>query len=204
MKKLILSIIALTFVLVSCQNTNQKEATVTPSEEVVIEQITDLDLKDFKKNAEDLTGKQIKMSGTVDHVCKHGGQKLFIVHEESDARVKVTTGENMAAFNTELEGETVWVVGVVEELRIDEEYLREWEEEVLAGLGPDEGEKAEKVHMGEGEGEHHEHESEENPDLKQINKYREKIAESEKDYISFFSVVCVEYDVVEEKELANS
>lgn len=201
MKKLFIATISLVFVLVSCQNNNQEATSTTSSEEVIVEQVVDLDLKDFKKNAENLIGKQIKMSGTVDHVCKHGGQKFFIVNEESEARVKVTTGENMAAFNTELEGETVWVVGVVEELRIDEEYLREWEEEVLAGLGPDEGDKSEKVHMGEGEGEHHEHE--ENADLQQIKKYRAKIADSGKDYISFFSVVCVDYDVVDAEEIVS-
>ena len=36
----------------------------------------------------------------------------------------------MAAFNTELEGESLAVIGTVDELRIDEEYLREWEEEI--------------------------------------------------------------------------
>jgi hypothetical protein len=129
----------------------------------------------------------------IDHVCKHGGQKMFLVNENADARIKIVTGENMAAFNTELVGESVNVVGTVDELRIDEEYLKEWEEEILAGMGHDEGEKSEKVHMGE----HQETEGDENPDLIQINNYREKIAESEKDYISFFSVVCVEYEITE-------
>lgn len=183
-------------VLMSCENNNKKATSA--NEEVVVEEVVVVDLKDFKSSAENLVGKQIKLAGTIDHVCKHGGQKMFVVSEDSDARVKITTGENMAAFNTELEGESVKVVGVVDELRIDEEYLREWEEEVLAGIGPDEGEKSEKVHMGEGEDEHHE--LEENQDLMQIQKYRDKIAESDKDYISFFSVVCVDYEVVESAE----
>lgn len=193
MKSIIPFFIALLIITVSCESSADKAKTSTAIEEIADEEIVAVNLSDFDAKAESLIGKQVVFTGIIDHVCKHGGQKMFIVNENADARVKVVPGENMAAFNTELEGETVKVIGVIDEFRIDEDYLREWEEEVLAGLGPEEGEKAEKVHMGDGEGEHHE--SEENPDLKKINNYRAEIAESEKDYISFFSVVCVDYEV---------
>jgi hypothetical protein len=192
MKTYFYALIALMLFTVSCQNSSQK-ATNTEVVEVVVEEVVPVDLADFKSVAGDLVGKDIALNGLIDHVCKHGGQKMFLVNENGDARVKIVTGEDMAAFNTELEGESANVVGVVDELRIDEEYLKEWEEEILAGVGHDEGEKSEKVHMGE----HQESESDENPDLIQINNYREKIAESGKDYISFFSVVCVEYEVAD-------
>lgn len=191
MKTFLFSILTLTVFMISCQNTEQK-ATANDTQEVIVEEVvTPLDLADFTDKAGDLVGKQIELYGMVDHVCKHGGQKMFLVNQDGEARVKVVTGENMAAFNTELEGESVNVIGIVDELRIDEEYLKEWEQEVLAGLEGDEGEKGEKVHMGE----HQESESGENPELMQINDYRTKIAESGKDYISFFSVICVDYEV---------
>ncbi len=194
MKSILPFLIALLFIAVSCQNSANKTESTVVVEQIGDDEIVVVPLANFSDDAEELVGKQIVLNGTVDHVCKHGGQKLFLVNEDAGARVKVVTGEDMAAFNTELEGESVMVVGVVDELRIDEDYLREWEEEVLAGIGPDEGEKSEKVHMGDGEGDHHDDE-EENADLKQIKKYREKIAESGKDYISFFSVICVDYEV---------
>jgi hypothetical protein len=192
MKKLLFAIAAIAL-MVSCQtNTSNKDSnTLTAQAETT--EIIDLPLKDFSEQAGEMVGKQIALYGTIDHVCKHGGQKMFMVNQDSDARVKITTGENMAAFNTELEGENVKVLGVVDELRIDEDYLREWEEELKADQ---ESEAGEKVHMGEGEGEHHEEEH--GGEYDQINKYRQMIMESEKDYISFFSVVCVEYEVVEE------
>ena len=196
MKNLLYVFIALLIFTVSCENVEKEKQASEEAVEVVEMEVLAVDLADFKTEAEGLVGKQILLNGMIDHVCKHGGQKMFIVNENADARIKVVTGENMAAFNTELEGESVKVVGVVDELRIDEEYLREWEEEVLAGLGPDEGEKAEKVHMGEGEGDDHHHE-EGSADLEHIKDYRKQIAESDKDYISFFSVICVEYEVVE-------
>jgi hypothetical protein len=194
MKKLILAFATLAIITVSCQNSNTKNENTTATEEVVVEEIVVVDLVDFDDIAEDLVGKQVVLTGMIDHVCEHGGQKMFLVNENADTRIKIVPGEDMAAFNTELEGESVKVVGIVDEFRIDEEYLREWEEEVLAGLSGEEGEKGEKVHMGDGEGEHHD---EENADLRKINNFREQIAESDKDYISFYSIVCVEYEVDE-------
>ena len=194
MKTYFYALIALMLFTVSCQNNSEKATSAEVEEVVVIEEVVPVDLADFKDVAGELVGKQIALNGMIDHVCKHGGQKMFLVNENADARIKIVTSENMAAFNTELEGESVNVIGIVDELRIDEEYLKEWEEEILAGLEGEEGEKGEKVHMGEGEGEHHE---EENAELQQINNYRQKIAESEKDYISFFTVVCIEYEIDE-------
>jgi len=194
MKTYFYAIIALFLFTVSCQNAENKNKDADATEEVVVEEIVVIDLVDFDDKAEGLIGKQVLLTGMIDHVCEHGGQKMFLVNENADARIKIVPGEDMAAFNTELEGESVKVVGTVDEFRIDEEYLREWEEEVLAGLSGEEGEKGEKVHMGDGEGEHHD---EDNADLKKINNFREKIAESDKDYISFFSVICLEYEVDE-------
>jgi hypothetical protein len=193
MKKLLFAIAAIAL-LVSCQNNTANEQTNQVAETVVVETI-DVQLKDFDDKAGEMVGKQIALLGTIDHVCKHGGQKMFMVNQDSDARVKITTGEDMAAFNTELEGENVKVLGVVDELRIDEEYLREWEEELKA---EQKSEAGEQVHMGEGEGEGEDHhEGDNSQEYEQINKYRQMIQESEKDYISFFSVVCVEYKVIE-------
>lgn len=196
MKSFIYGIIAMVFVFAACQNNTVKQQD-NEVVEVVVEQAVALDLANFEAQAGELVGKQVVLNGMIDHVCKHGGQKMFLVNQDADARVKITTGENMAAFNTELEGETVRVLGIVDEQRIDENYLREWEEELLAA--PIEGENSEHgevVHMGEhgGQGEA---EAEENPEMKQINEYRQMIKESGKEYISFFSVTCVEYEVVE-------
>lgn len=190
MKTYFFALIALLFITVSCENSSQK-ASNTETEATEVEVVTPVDLADFSSKAGDLVGKQIELYGMIDHVCKHGGQKMFLVNEDGEVRVKIVTGENMAAFNTELEGESVNVIGIVDELRIDEEYLKEWELEISEGLEGDEGDKGEKVHMGEHQGS----ESGENPELAQINDYRTKIAESGKDYISFFSVICVDYEV---------
>ncbi len=201
MNKLFYALLVVLFVATACQNNTEKQQDPEIVEVVVVEAV-DLDLSNFNDKAESLIGKQVILNGMIDHVCKHGGQKMFMVNENADARIKITTGENMAAFNTELIGETLMVVGVIDEHRIDEEYLREWEEELIAGVDEDEehSEKGEPLHMGEHGGEGNAEETEENPEMKQINEYRQQIAESGKEYISFFSVTCVEYEVVETTE----
>jgi len=203
MKKLLIAIAAIAFIAVSCENntTTQKED-IKKTQMLVVDEITAINLADFDSLVENFSGKKISFSGTVDHVCKHGGQKMFIVDETSDARVKVTPNEDIAAFNTDLVGETVKITGIVEEMRVDEDYLKEWEEEVKQGTEESEGEGK---HHGNGEGNHESADAEDHEEgkedlemqeeLEQIAKMRKKVEESEKGYLAFYSVLAIEYKV---------
>ena len=198
MRKLIIAIVAMAFIAVSCDNTTTKKEESTKSEQIAPEQITTVTLAEFDNKVGDLVGKKIAITGTVDHICKHGGQKLFIVDTESDGRVKVTPDENIAAFNSELEGENIDIVGIVEEQRIDEAYLREWEEEILADsdMGDDKGEGK---HLG-GNMEKGGSDADENEEMEKVNHLREMLVESGDDHLSFYSILCVEYKVIDDKE----
>jgi hypothetical protein len=162
----------------------------------------------FDSLAGNFIGQEIQIEGLVDHICRHGGKRMFLVNENTQGRVKVTTGENIPSFDVALEGSTVAVKGIVEELRIDEQYLQEWEQELAqqettqafhepeeehpADSAAQEGESGhqEGTHSGMGEqadqGTHTE-------TLDQIAAYRQQITESEKGYLSFFSIVCSEF-----------
>jgi len=197
MKKIIIALMALAVVVVSCDNNNTKTENSVKTEEVAIEELIEVDLIGFDDQVEQLVGKKIVIAGTVDHICKHGGQKLFIVKEDSDTRLKIVPDENIAAFNTELEGESIEIVGIVEEQRIDEDYLKEWEEEVKAGM---EEEQGEGIHVdGEGEMEHDD-EGHNTEAFEKINRLREMLAESGDDHLSFYSVLCVDYKIIEVAE----
>ena len=199
MKRYHLFFIAFAFVLFSCENSDKQTITKNETEQnttVDPEEIAVVDLSEFSGQAENLVGKTIVITGIVDHVCKHGGQKMVIVSKDTDKRLKIFTGENMAAFNTDLEGENVMVTGIVEEERVDEDYLRDWEQEVLGGTETE----PDKLHTGQG------HENEEKNDnsaeLEQINKLRKRLQESGKDHLSFYSLVCQEYKVVDDDQPA--
>ncbi len=149
----------------------------------------------FDQKAGELVGKLVTIRGTADHICKHDGKKLFLISTEEEGRVKVTTGEDMAAFNTENEGDDFIVTGIVDDMVVDEAYLQEWEEELQAGID-------EKKHLGGGEemtpeekeaGEH-----EDAAAAEQIANYRQMMADQGTDKLHFYSIVCTEYEIVEE------
>lgn len=195
-----LSLISL--IIVAC-GSNQKNEQQTQDETNVIEEPVVVTIEDFDKQVAELVSKKIKVEGTVDHVCHHGGKRMFLVKENTDGRVKVVTGEEMPAFNIDLEGKDVVVIGIVDELIIDENYLSEWEKELM--MKADE-EFAEGEGVGHGDGTGHDgtkmgEEADQGthiPGMEQIEKYREMIAESGKDKLSFYSVICEKYEVKEE------
>lgn len=195
MKNYLFLLLAIAIAITSCdqnKNTNKEQQT---EKVVAVEEVAPVLVAEFDDKAGDYVGKKVKLEGTVDHICKHGGQRLFLVTSESDARIKITPDEEIAAFNTELEGSNIIITGIVEEQRIDEDYLREWEEEVKSGSDMADG-KGEGSHIGGtmekgGEG------SEVAEEMEKINHLREQIAESGKGYLSFYSVLCTDYTVVE-------
>ncbi len=137
---------------------------------------TIIPVKDFQAKADEFVGKTIYVSGTVDHVCKHGGKKVVIVSDDGEASLKIMAGDKISKFDKEIEGETINVLGTVQEKRVDEAYLSDWEDEVK---------------------EHHKTtDPEYKEDMEKIAELRKKIKESKKGYLSFYSMDGIEYKVV--------
>ncbi|HEB62309.1 MAG TPA: hypothetical protein ENI82_04070 [Bacteroidetes bacterium] len=133
-------------------------------------------VEDFQGKADAFVGKTIYVSGTVDHVCKHGGKKVVIVSDDGQASLKIMAGDKISKFDKSIEGETINVLGTVKELRVDEAYLVNWEEEV-------------KDH-------HKPSDQEYKDDMAKIADFRKQIKESKKGYLSFYSMDGIEYEVV--------
>ena len=110
--------------LMACggQSSSDQSDQTTATEETVTETgPMVLSLAEFQEKAENIVGKEVALEGNVIHVCKHGGKKMFITADDPDVRIKITTGEEMAAFDTELEGSYVKVRGIVEEMMVEVE-----------------------------------------------------------------------------------
>ena len=185
MKK-VLFVIALSFVLFSCGNNSQKTDTPVVTEKEAVK----LTVSELLGNPNEYVDQKILISGIVDHVCKNGGKKMFILGVNPDDRLKITTGKDISVFEVELEGSDVTVEGIFTELRIDEEYLAKWEDE----LSQEKEEHGE--HNGSGE---HTHDGEQSGDeehaegLDKITALRNQIKESGKNHISQYSVECISY-----------
>ncbi|MBP6977310.1 MAG: hypothetical protein PHD61_01270 [Bacteroidales bacterium] len=195
MKSRLFFFIAFSLMLASCGTRSgqeqQNENTGTPV----------LTVANFDSLAGQYIGKEIQIEGLVDHVCRHSGKRMFLVQPDGAGRVKVVTGENISVFDVALEGTDVIVRGIVDELKVDEQYLAEWEKELKDQEAAEAQETAEPessqqeapaegVHAGMGEqadqGTHTEA-------WDQIAGYRAQIAASDKGYLSFLSVICSEY-----------
>jgi hypothetical protein len=179
MLKKLLFLVFVVVAFVSCNN-QPKE---TPKE-------TTFELNVFDSLAPQYVNKEITILGTIDHVCKHGGKRMFLVGENPAVRVKINATDDNTSFKPEWEGSDVLIKGVVEELRIDAAYLDQWESEVLAET---QGEAASKVHMGEPG--HENTEGTVSGDIERINEFRQQIKDSGTDHVSFYSVNCITYEI---------
>jgi len=68
-----------------------------------------------------LVDKEVSITGMVTHVCKHGGQKLFIIDEDPEQQLRVNVGEGIPEFDIALEGSSVTFTGTFRMLSPDEQ-----------------------------------------------------------------------------------
>ncbi|MCK4922226.1 MAG: hypothetical protein KAS71_14340, partial [Bacteroidales bacterium] len=98
----------------SC-NTNDKNTESTENE------TTSISVDEFIKNADSYQNSLITVSGLVTHVCKHGGQKLFIAGVEEGVSLRIETGENIPEFEIGLEGTEAEFTGKI--ILMDDKFI---------------------------------------------------------------------------------
>ena len=184
--KRILFITAIAALFAACNSTaenNEQNAQETTAEVVTTT------LQELMATPENFVNKELQLEGLVTHVCSHSGKRMFVQNQEGDMKLKITTNEDMAAFDKALEGSNVQVVGVFKEERIDEANVDQMEKELR------EGQEVEATHdHSHGDGHEHATEDEElQTKLDNLNAMREEIKSNEKGYISEYWMVCKEY-----------
>ncbi len=123
---------------------------------------------------DDFVDKEVKLAGTITHICIHAGKRMHLTDIDSDVKIKVEAGEAIGSFDRDLEGSDVIVTGLLREERIDEAFLVAWEEELQAELK---------------EEEHDDHEGHVEPQgLEAIKSIRAELKVSGKDYLSRWSL----------------
>lgn len=201
---LLFAIVAL---LISCNNPqNNATSTETTDQEVVEENVL-ITINDFDSQAINYVGKEVQIAGLVNHTCKHGGKRMFLIDPETEITVKIEAGEKVTSFDAELEGSKVLVTGIINELIIDEAYLTQWEQEIKDELEnptepedehaeEEEGhEEGEHEHASSGLGEKADQGEHINP-FESIENYRNEIKESGTDHLAFYSIECLSFEVI--------
>ncbi len=199
MNKLFLVIVAALFSLASCNNSTTNTEEDATKDSLKVAKIT---VADFLKTPEKFFGKEISISGTVSHTCMHSGKRMFIFDENPEETVKIEAGESIAKFEATLEGNDVEITGkVVENFRIDDEYLNTWEAEVIADTSQvhcDSEAKAIDAQTGEGiDTTARKADDPKAETLAEIEKYRKEIKENGNGYIPVYGITCIEFKIKE-------
>ena len=119
MKKLFVLLSVVLFVA-SCGNAPEKS-------KVNSEATTQISVNDFYANPEQYLDSDVTVKGLVTHVCKHGGQKLFIVGSEDGEPLRIDVGESIPEFAIEMEGTEAEFTGKI--VLMDEETIAAFEAE---------------------------------------------------------------------------
>ena len=101
-------LILVTFLAVSCKQANTENDT----ESTEVEQIVSASIQELLASPADFDGKEVAVSGMVTHVCRHGGQKCFIVAEDGETQIRIVPGGDIDEFKIDLEGSNVAFKGV--------------------------------------------------------------------------------------------
>jgi len=113
--KNILTIIA-SIMLFSCNSGNNGE-NIQQSEKITIENVAE--------RGEELNDQMVQVTGMVSHVCKHGGQKMFLTNASQDANLLVRVSGSIPEFDVALEGSNVEVTGKLISTVVDESATEE-------------------------------------------------------------------------------
>jgi len=147
----------------------------------------------FLVSPEKWAGKEVVISGTVSHVCRHSGKKLFLFGANAEKTVKVNAGGDFSTFDIKYEGTDVEVTGtVVEDEKIDANYLNEWEADIKKQV-EDKDQKVcneeNKAITGQTADKVAKKDTVADP-YADVNEFRKKLAASGKTYISVYAITC--------------
>ena len=178
----------------------EKVSTETAAETLTVDNL----LTDIDK----LVGQEVVVVGTVDHVCKHGGGKVVIYTASPENGLHVMATDESGKFRAdEIGDELIEVKGIVDEFKVDEAYIVEKEAklaEMIAENGDETANKEEEEHHdGDFPDTDGKHKQEIAGLQNQITSLRTKLEELKaegKDHISYYSVKCSTYKVLEQED----
>lgn len=155
-----------------CESTNDGEETNQETAQISAAEIPSVKIGTFDAEAGNYVDQEVKVSGIVDHLCKHGGKKLFMVSDDGDLHV-----ESDERFDEKLSGLDITVFGIVREFRVDEAYCLKMEEDNI---------QSHKT----GETEDDLYESK----MGQIQFYRDSMSTAGTDHLSFYSIEYISHE----------
>ena len=92
----------------ACNQTSQKEANTKAEKN---QEIVAATIEELLASPAEYVDKEVAITGMVTHVCKHGGQKCFVLAEDGETQIRLVPSGDIDEFEIELEGSTLAVKG---------------------------------------------------------------------------------------------
>ena len=111
----------------SCNQSKQDKAEA--SDDTKTEKMVAATISELLETPAEFQDKEVVLSGMVTHVCRHGGQKCFIVADDGETQIRLVPGGEIDEFKVEMEGSMVAVKGIFRVLNVEqaEEHLEDHE-----------------------------------------------------------------------------
>lgn len=176
--------------MTGCNNNGEKNTT---SQTVAETTPSIMEVDGLLAEADSLAGTEVTFQGVCTHTCKHGARKIFVMGSDDTQVIRVEAGK-LGAFSQDCVNNIVTITGILKEQRVDEAYLQNWEAQAKAQTDEQHGDSeagcdTEKSARGETG----------NSVAERIADFRRRIAEenakSGKNYLSFYYVEAVSYEI---------
>jgi cytochrome c-type biogenesis protein CcmE len=107
-RSILLALIAI--LAISCKQTVKTES--DGQEAALTEKIVAASIPELLETPAEYQDKEVAISGMVTHVCRHGGQKCFVVADDGETQIRIVPGGDIDEFKVEIEGSTIAVKGI--------------------------------------------------------------------------------------------
>ena len=108
MMQRVIMMLVVAALLGACNRSDKKEG----QEASQMQEIVSATVEELLSAPVDYRDKEVAVSGMVTHVCRHGGQKCFILAGDGETQLRVVTGGEIEEFETSLEGSMVSFRGI--------------------------------------------------------------------------------------------
>lgn len=98
----------LSIMVASCNQSGQKTKGVETGK---TEEIIAATIEELLANPAEYVDMEVAITGMVTHVCRHGGQKCFVLADDGETQIRLVPGGDIDEFKIELEGSTLAVKG---------------------------------------------------------------------------------------------
>lgn len=106
-------LVSVALLLGACNQTSQNKAEDTSVKE---EKIITATIEELLASPAEYQDKEVAITGMVTHVCRHGGQKCFVLAADGETQIRLVPAGDIDEFKIELEGSNLAVKGTLKVL----------------------------------------------------------------------------------------